>query len=136
MLNAVKPVHINLSSVDSGAAAGATLSIYEYETVPAAGNVALRVTVPGMGAGRDTTWSGGSGDASTGNRSPGRKATWVHLVNLDVTHNLQISFDNGNNFLTVGAGQSFIASVAFRYFFLRAVSGTPSMECIVGINQT
>ena len=136
MLNAVKPVHINLSAVNSGAAAGATLGIYTYETVPAGGNAALRVTVPGMGAGPNTTWSGGSGAASAGSRSPGRRATWFRLKNLDPTDNLQVSFDNGNNFFTIGAGETFTAALMFRFFLLRASSGTPSMECIVGINQS
>ena len=129
MLNAVKPVHINLSAVNSGAAAGATLGIYTYEAVPAGGNVALRVTVPGMGAGPSSV-------EPTSNRSPGRRATFFHLKNLDATDNLQVSFDNGNNFFTIGAGETFTASLMFRFFFLRASAGTPSMECIVGINQT
>ena len=49
MLNTVKPVHINLS-LDSTAGAGDTSGIYTYETVPDT-TVALKVTVPGMGAG-------------------------------------------------------------------------------------
>tara|TARA_Y100001973_G_C5120406_1_gene292413 strand:- start:587 stop:997 length:411 start_codon:yes stop_codon:yes gene_type:complete len=136
MLNAVKPVHINLSAVNAGAIAGDTLGIYDYEVVPAGGNLALKVTVPGMGAGPNTTWSGGSGAASTGSRSPGRRATFFHLKNVDATNNLQVSFDNGNNFFTIGAGETFTASLMFRFFYLRASAGTPSMECIVGINQT
>jgi hypothetical protein len=141
MLNAVKPVHINLS-LDSAAAADATSGIYTYEDVPD-GTVALKVTVPGMGAGRDTTWSGGSGAASTGSRSPGRKATWIWLRNMDVAQDVAISFDNGNNFTTIknaiaasNSYDTFSASLSFRYFYIKALGGTPLVECIVGINQT
>ena len=88
MLNAPKPVHINigtgaattgvdaLAANDSAGTATLVPLLYSYESVPAAGNSALRITVPGMGAGDDTVWAGGSGASSTGLRSPGRGRTW------------------------------------------------------------
>ena len=142
MLNTVKPVHINIgdgtaaSGVEGNAAvgtpAGLIPQLYAYEAVPAAGANALRITVPGMGAGVSSV------DPSA-NRSPGRRATWLTVANLDTTDNLQISFDNGNNFFTIGAGAEFTAAVRFRHFFLRAATTAATNiqeECIVGINQT
>ena len=149
MLNAPKPVHINIgdgtaaSGVDglngNDSAGTGTLVplLYTYETVPAAGPRALRITVPGMGAGGATTWTGGSGDASTGSRSPGRKASWITITNGDAVQPLQISFDNGNNFMTIGVMETFTATLAFRHFYLRAentVLTDIQVQCIVGIN--
>jgi hypothetical protein len=131
MLNAAKPVHLNLS-LSSGVAAGATSSIYTYEDVPD-GTVALRVTIPGMGA---------SADPPSGQRSTWRKASWIWLRNMDATNDVAVSFDNGNNFMTVNAAvaaagvfDTFQASLSFRHFFIKAAAGNPVLvECIVGIN--
>jgi hypothetical protein len=137
MLNAPKPVHINIgngtaaSGVDATAANAATVQppLYRaYEVVPAGGNSAMRINVPGMGAGADP---------AVGSKSTWRKASWITISNGDVTFDLQISFDNGNNFMTIGAGQTFTASLAFRHFFIRGVGAAATniqVECIVGIN--
>jgi hypothetical protein len=149
MLNTVKPVHINIgdgtaaSGVVGNAAAGVLATqvpgYYAYEDVPAGTPRALKVTVPGMGAGATSTWSGGSGAASTGSRSPGRRATWITITNKDAVEELEISFDNGNNFFTIGVMGTFTAQIYFRHFFLRATTSSATniqVECIVGINQT
>jgi len=128
MLNAPKPVHINVAGINAAQTLPAAIGIYDYEAVPAGGNNALRVTVPGMGAGPAP---------ATGFRSPGRRASWISITNMDVTDSLEISFDNGNNFLTLGPVSTFEASIAFRFFFVRGV-GVPAtsnnIECLVGIN--
>tara|TARA_R110002051_G_scaffold316062_1_gene395241 strand:+ start:291 stop:689 length:399 start_codon:yes stop_codon:yes gene_type:complete len=129
MLNAPKPVHINVSGIDANGVVGLLAgSIYSYEAVPAGGNNAVRITIPGMGAGADPP---------IGSRSAWRRASWITITNMDVTDNLEISFDNGNNFMTLGASQTFTASLAFRFFFVRgvgAVATSENIECIVGIN--
>ena len=145
MLNAPKPVHINIGdgTADSGVDASAANDsagtgdlvplIYTYEAVPAAGASALRITVPGMGAGADPT---------VGSRSTWRKSSWITITNMDAVEYLEISFDNGNNFMTLGASDTFTATLAFRHFFIRAatVGVAPfaatniQVECIVGIN--
>jgi len=140
MLNTVKPVHINIGdgSAGTGIAGNAGVGtpvglipqLYAYEAVPAAGANALRITVPGMGAGQAP---------ASGSRSTWRKGTWITVSNLDASDHLQISFDNGNNFFTIGDGEKFTADIYFRHFFLRAaVTGDTNIqvECIVGINQT
>jgi len=141
MLNAPKPVHINLS-LNSAASDADVSGIYTYEDVPD-GTVALKVTVPGMGAGGATTWTGGSGASSTGSRSPGRKASWIWLRNMDAAKNIAVSFDNGNNFITVnafvaaaGAFDTFEANIAFRHFYVKSIgaAGAVLAQCIVGIN--
>jgi hypothetical protein len=139
MINAPKPVHINLS-LDASSGAGDVSGIYTYETVPDA-TVALKVTVPGMGAGGATTWTGGSGDSSTGSRSPGRKASWIWLRNMDAADDVGVSFDNGNNFITIknaiaasNTYDTFSADIAFRHFYIKALTNTADVECIVGIN--
>ena len=128
MLNAPKPVHINVAGINAAQALPAAIGIYEYEIVPAGGNLALRVTVPGMGAGPAP---------AVGSRSAWRKASWIQFTNMDLTDPLEISFDNGNNFLTLGPVSTFEASIAFRFFFVRGV-GVPAtssnIECLVGIN--
>ena len=92
------------------------------------GNLALRVTVPGMGAGPAP---------AVGSRSTWRKASWIQFTNMDLTDPLEISFDNGNNFLTVGPVSTFEATISFRFFFVRgvgAVATSNDVECLVGIN--
>lgn len=133
MLNAPKPVHINLS-LNSGASDGDTSGIYTYETVPD-GTVALKVTVPGMGAGANP---------SVGSKATWRKATWIWLRNMDVAEDIAVSFDNGNNFITIhnaiaasNSYDTFSASLSFRHFYIKALGGNPVLaECIVGINQS
>ena len=130
MLNAPKPVHINLS-LDSTASDGDAFEIYTYEDVPD-GTVALRVTVPGMGAGQAP---------ATGLRSPGRKASWIWLRNMDGANDVAVSFDNGNNFITIknaiaasNTYDTFSADIAFRHFYIKALANTADVQCIVGIN--
>ena len=134
MLNAPKPVHINVT-VTAGVAAGASATDpqYNYEDVPD-GGVALKVTVPGMGLGAAPP---------TGNRATWRKASWIWIRNMAVaaTDTVHVSFDNGNTFMTIqaavvaaGAWDTFQASLSFRYFYLRAAANAPTVECIVGIN--
>ena len=128
MLNAPKPVHINVT-VTAGVAVGpsATDAQYNYETV-ADGGIALKVTVPGMTA-----------------ASSGRRASWIWARNLGIVSGdtVLISFDNGTTFMTLQPAvapffvwDTFQARVAFRYFYLRAGANAPTVQCIVGINQT
>jgi len=161
MLNAPKPVHINLIQIGDylaadgtstvstpGLTGGASLDLPGWEAVPGigdggvAGN-AFKVVVPGMGAGPDTTWTGGVGGAATGGRSSWRKASWIWFRNTGVPA-LEISFDNGNNFITVPpvgtpSAHIFEASISFRYFYVREATAAPishagAFACIVGIN--
>mgnify|MGYP003139143473 CR=1 FL=1 len=146
MLNAPKPVHINLIQVgdyladDStsevstpGLTGGDSLDLPGWETVPGigdggvAGN-AFKVVIPGMAGG-----------------SSGRKASWIWFRNTGAVA-LEISFDNGNNFITVPpvgtpAAHIFEASISFRYFYVREATAAPishtgAFACIVGINQS
>jgi len=133
MLNAPKPVHINLT-LNSGSAAGATVGLYTYETVPD-GTVALKVTVPGMGAGANP---------SVGSKATWRKGTYIWLRTLNTTNDIAVSFDNGNNFITIskatGAGviDTFESNITFRHFYIKSVgaAGDIAAQCIVGINQS
>ena len=167
MLNAPKPVHINRIQIgdetttnDTGGAlatdsvvstpgltAGASLDLSGWEAVPGMGDAgvvgnAFKVMVPGMGAGPDTSWTGGSGAASVGSRSAWRKASWIWFRNTGAV-SLEISFDNGNNFITVSpiaapSTNIFEASLSFRYFYVRESSSAGThvgaFACIVGIN--
>ena len=138
MLNAPKPIHINVGdgTATSGVVGNAVVGVlatqiphyYAYEAVPVGGPNALRVTVPGMGAGADP---------DVGSRTTWRKASWITINNLDAVEPLEISFDNGNNFMTIGVMGTFTATLAFRHFFLRATTASATniqVECLVGIN--
>ena len=142
MLNATKPVHLNFVLDATAAAgefgglgaAGATTAAgsYVYERVGPTGTViALKIPIPGM--------------ASSGNTTPGRKATsiWIRNMATAATDTVLISFDNGYTFMTIqaavaaaGKWDTFQANISFRYFYVRAGANTPSVECIVGINQS
>jgi len=153
MLNAPKPVHINIGTLagtpntgvdalaanDSAGTATLVPLLYSYESVPGGGNSALRITVPGMGAGDDTVWAGGSGASSTGLRSPGRKASWIRVLNMEGPggDTLEISFDNGHNFMVIPPQSAFEATIAFRFFYLRGIGSVTTniaVQCLVGIN--
>lgn len=131
MLNAAKPVHLNFA-LDATAAAGDKSGPYVYEQVGPTGTViALKIPIPGM--------------ASSGNTTPGRKATsiWIRNMATTATDTVLISFDNGYTFMTIqaavaaaGKWDTFQANISFRYFYVRAGLNTPSVECIVGINQS
>lgn len=154
MLNAPKPVHINRIQVGDyltadgtsevstpGLTGAASLDLPGWEAVPGigdggvAGN-AYKVTIPGMGFGADP---------STGSRSTWRKASWIWFRNTGAV-DLEISFDNGNNFITVPpvgtpAAHIFEATLSFRFFYVREATAAPishagAFACIVGINQT
>ena len=92
----------------------------------------MRITIPGVGAGADP---------SIGERSTWRKASWIAISNLEAAGGaaLEVSFDNGNNFMRIAPATTFTAALAFRLFFLRGVGGGATniqVNCIVCINQT
>ena len=66
---------------------------------------------------------GAGADPAVGSRSTWRKASWITISNGDAIEPLEISFDNGNNFMTIGVMDTFTATLAFRHFF------PPSNDC-------
>jgi hypothetical protein len=160
MLNAAKPVHINLIQIgdetttnstggapatDSvvstpGLTGVASLDLSGWEAVPGMGDAgvvgnAFKVMVQGMGSGPDP---------AVGSRATWRRASWIWFRNTGAV-SLEISFDNGNSFITVPpvgtpSAHIFEASLAFRYFYVRestsAGTHVGAFACIVGINQS